>query len=163
MNKLIIINLLTCYWTSTVLRGEKREKKQLALWCWLTTETRSRFWVNRNKKPTNWWASRNTTSLNLKISADIMFVISGDLASNCGRIIRLFASWTRLTQFYAIFGYILAGRKQLVTPYPVWLHTKSVWLSVWNLVILHETAVGLWEPLILWWTNDNERTTPTLI
>ena len=40
----------------------------------------------------------------LKISADILRVISGDLLSNRGQIIRLFTDWIRFTQFYADFA-----------------------------------------------------------
>ena len=37
--------------------------------------------------------------LNLKISADILCVINGDLISYPGRIIQLFSGWTRFTNF----------------------------------------------------------------
>ena len=48
------------------------------------------------------------------ISADVMCVISGDLASNRGRITRPSAGWTGIAQFYAVFSYILqpTGRSQ---------------------------------------------------
>ena len=52
----------------------------------------------------------------------IMGVISGAL--NRGRIIRLFAGWTRFVHFYAVF------KKQLVTSYPVWLWVGKFCLNV---------------------------------
>ena len=41
----------------------------------------------------------------LKIFADILCVISGDLASNRGRIIQLVAGWAHFTHFYAYSSY----------------------------------------------------------
>ena len=41
--------------------------------------------------------------LNSKIAADILHVIDGDLALNCGRIIQLYASWTCFVQYSLIF------------------------------------------------------------
>ena len=42
---------------------------------------------------------RNAASLSLKISADILRVVSGDLALNRGRMIRLFADVNSLGTF----------------------------------------------------------------
>ena len=49
-------------------------------------------------------ARRNAAQLNLKISADVgLYVISGDLASNRGWLLRLITSWTHFTHFYTVF------------------------------------------------------------
>ena len=50
---------------------------------------------------------QNTTSLNLKISADLLRVISGDLTSKRSRNIQLFGSWASFTRFCAVFNCIL--------------------------------------------------------
>ena len=57
--------------------------------------------------------------LNLKISADILCVISSDLASNRRRIIRLFVGFARFLYCRAVFSYILhpTGSSQ-------WLHIR---------------------------------------
>ena len=49
--------------------------------------------VEKNKKPTNWWGRRNAAQLNWKISADILCVISGDLAQTVSELL-LFAGYT---------------------------------------------------------------------
>ena len=63
-------------------------------------------------------ARRNPAPFNLKIYADILYVINSDIWSNRGRTIRLFAGCTRLTHFYALFDYILQPIGQQVTSYP---------------------------------------------
>ena len=50
---------------------------------------------------------RIAAPLDWKIPADILGAISGDLASNRDRIIRLFASSARFTHFYAAFNCVL--------------------------------------------------------
>ena len=47
------------------------------------------------------------TTLDLKMSADVLRVFRDDLASKRGRIIRLCAGWTRFAHIYAVFYYIL--------------------------------------------------------
>ena len=64
---------------------------------------------------------RMAAPLNLKIYADIMCAIDDELASNSGRIIRLFVDWTRFTYFYAVFNYIMqpSGSSQ-------WRHIQQI-------------------------------------
>ena len=68
-------------------------------------------------------ARRYDAPLNLEISANVVCVISGDLASNQCRIIRL--SLCMLGPFYAILccihSHFAADRKKPLTSYPVYL------------------------------------------
>ena len=49
-------------------------------------------------------ARQSAAPLNSKILADIQCVITGDLASNCDRIMRFYAGWTRFTHLHAVFS-----------------------------------------------------------
>ena len=92
------------------------------------TATTSPYDALRN--PANWLdkAKNRTTQLE-NLSRHFVSLVGGDLASNRGRVIRLFAVRTRFTHFYAVFNCILQPTgKQLAMSYPVWLWTKSVFL-----------------------------------
>ena len=47
------------------------------------------------------------------------------------------------------FCAITADWKQLLMSYPVWLQTRSVWMSMENLVILAQTILKIYEPSTL--------------
>ena len=67
---------------------------------------------------------RSVALLNLKISADILCVISGDLASNRGRIIRLFSHWTFFTHLFAVFQLHFAADQKELTSHAARLQTN---------------------------------------
>ena len=57
-----------------------------------------------NKKSTNWGGQAKRRATQLENAAVILYVISGDLVSNCARF---FPGWTRFMYIYAEFNYIL--------------------------------------------------------